>query len=114
MKNFNIEKALAGHPVVTRDGRKAEDFKKFKGLNNVYAVLEGQIFSWSVDGLYFNRSHPELDLFMAEEEYYLVVTNSELFVRSLDLRLSQTLHRYPVNNPSATCFKLVKVENHEK
>jgi|SRR6478752_9365268 len=44
MKPFDLEKALAGHPLVTRDGRKVLDFHYFKVMTQyrfpIYAAIE--------------------------------------------------------------------------
>ena len=70
MKPFNLEKALAGEPVVTRDGRTV----KIAGYNpdaepsyQLAGWKGGLLHAWDVDGTY-NTSKSEcfLDLFMAE------------------------------------------------
>ena len=44
MKKFDLEKALAGHPLITRDGRKVLDFHYFKVMTQyrfpIYAAIE--------------------------------------------------------------------------
>lgn len=39
MKPFDLERALAGDPVITRDGRKVLDFYLFKGLGKDFRPL---------------------------------------------------------------------------
>jgi hypothetical protein len=71
MKPFNLEKALAGEPVVTRDGRPV----KIAGYNpdaeethRVMGWINGCPFSWGADGYYNPSKQPcSLDLFMAEK-----------------------------------------------
>lgn len=67
MKPFNLEKALAGDPVVTRDGRKVTEIVHFKTLNNpqnIIAVLNGRLFPFYENGQYIAQD-TEFDLFMA-------------------------------------------------
>jgi len=67
MKEFNLEKALAGEPVVTRDGRQVkiagynkdgENYSKIVGWVNEIA------YTWTEYGKCFGGSG---DLFMAEK-----------------------------------------------
>ena len=64
MRPFNLEAALAGAPVVTRDGREVTQLVMFDCHDNlpVAGVLDGIIHLWSVEG----KSGPyKFDLFMA-------------------------------------------------
>lgn len=65
---FDLEKALAGEPVVTRDGRKVEQIvwlDKFQSDYNVFAVVGGGVNQFLIDGS-INKSTvgTDLDLFM--------------------------------------------------
>lgn len=69
MKPFDLEKALAGEPVVTRDGRPvkiagynpdADDYAKIVGW------VDGDTKSWDSNGEYF-IAKSNTDLFMAEK-----------------------------------------------
>lgn len=68
MKPFNLERALAGDPVVTRDGRPVNELTLFKTLDDdpVVGVLNGTLLKWASDGHFHDSSivH-EFDLFMA-------------------------------------------------
>lgn len=69
MKPFDLEKALAGDPVVTRDGRPVYQLKflesslyyKFAG------VLEEDIDTWTIDGKNILNEEGGSDLFMEEK-----------------------------------------------
>lgn len=70
-KPFNLQEALVGKPVVTRDGRKV----KIAGYNPealdksevVLGWADGRTREWGQDGVYVcNRDNPS-DLFMAPE-----------------------------------------------
>ena len=69
MKPFNIEKALAGDPVITRDGTKVLSIAYCKGaLNPVIALILGNeyVTTHDPDGEYLNRGKEhKFDLFMA-------------------------------------------------
>jgi len=67
MKPFDLEKAKAGHPIVTRDGRDIE----FIGVSSgslkypVCAVFDQSIQTFTRDGLYALNEVSQFDLFMA-------------------------------------------------
>ena len=69
MKPFDLEKALAGEPVVTRDGRPV----KIAGYNpdaNVYSKItgwvNGEVKAWGSVGDFYSLTSG-FDLFMAEK-----------------------------------------------
>jgi hypothetical protein len=72
MKAFNLEQALAGKPVVTRDGRPV----KIAGYNpdadieyKICGWVNGKVGSWRVDGLLSaSIKDAATDLFMAPTE----------------------------------------------
>jgi hypothetical protein len=68
MKKFNIEEALAGKPVVTRDGRKVGQLAHFKGTSTdypVYAVLDSELEVFTEDGRWTTQDPASRhDLFM--------------------------------------------------
>lgn len=69
MKPFDLEKALAGEPVVTRDGRPVTQVTKFDAPNDpnpVIAVIDGDTQSFTLTGAYYSQSREhQYDLFMA-------------------------------------------------
>lgn len=70
MKPFNLEKALAGAPVVTRDGRKVKQLMLFKTLDIfcLGGVMDGKLHYWTRRGkwTWVDYSVDANDLFMAE------------------------------------------------
>ena len=64
-KPFSLEKALAGKPVVTRDGREVTDLHKGEYY---YLLVEGHVDGelrfWLADGRYSKLQRDPLDLFM--------------------------------------------------
>ena len=70
MKPFSKFEAISGKPVVTRDGRKVGQLKKFEvtGPLQVVGVVEGKVetTAWTDDGKYYPyHTNCHLDLFMA-------------------------------------------------
>jgi hypothetical protein len=55
LEKFNLQKALNGAKIVTRDGREVTQLTKFEDAEEypLGAVLEGKIQSWSIDGYYY-------------------------------------------------------------
>jgi hypothetical protein len=56
MKPFDLEKALAGEPVVTRDGRPVTQLIKFEAIVEdgyvIYGVVNNKIFNFLDSGKY--------------------------------------------------------------
>jgi hypothetical protein len=71
MKPFNLERALAGEPVVTRDGKKVVEIihlSSMRNERNVLAVFENDCMLYTHNGTcIFNEPHYS-DLFMATEK----------------------------------------------
>jgi hypothetical protein len=64
MKPFDLTAALAGAPVITRDGREVTQLTKFEchDIMSVAGVLDGIVNLWSTDG---KSGSEKFDLFMA-------------------------------------------------
>lgn len=64
-KPFNLEKALAGEPVVTRDGREVKDLHK--SAFNLYPIrgyVDGMNLLFSIKGEFVIGMNDKFDLFM--------------------------------------------------
>ena len=76
MKPFDLEKALAGEPVVTKDGNPVTQLIKFEVTEGdgyvLYGVVNNKIRNFLDSGKYDKtfESHP-FDLFMAEPERWI-------------------------------------------
>ena len=73
MKPFNLEEALAGKPVVTRDGKKVYDIfhlSSMRNERNVLAIFEYDCMLYRHDGTcIFNSKEPHSsDLLMESEK----------------------------------------------
>lgn len=70
-KPFNLERALAGEPVITRDGKKVTELTHFKTLHPasehpLTGVLDGRRETFRLDGTFgLTPRRSEYDLFMA-------------------------------------------------
>jgi hypothetical protein len=68
MEPFNLERVLAGEPVVTRDGREVTEIHFFRTCiedRPIVAVIKGEIFIFKDNGFYFGSGYEHrLDLFM--------------------------------------------------
>jgi hypothetical protein len=67
MKPFNLERALAGEPVITRDGRpvKIAGYNEEAGISQkIIGWVDTLAFCWGIDG----KQRGPTDLFMAPTE----------------------------------------------
>ena len=84
MKPFNLEQALTGAPVITRDGTKVIHLFIVPEENpehRLFAVLkDGVIITLHEDGKYYDHKDYYLDLFMAptKKEGYIATIKIEL------------------------------------
>jgi hypothetical protein len=74
MKKFDLERALAGEPVITRKGKKVTELHLFKGgklIQPLFGTIEGEegYFCFEKDGMYnYSSTETSFDLFMAPEK----------------------------------------------
>lgn len=80
MKPFNLERALAGDPVVTRDGRKVLQVVHFPQMRlekRVMALIEGNGIpgGYNENGRLFKEDTSDADMFMVAttKKYYVAV-----------------------------------------
>jgi len=90
MKKFNLEKALAGEPVVTRNGKKVTDLKLFNTQKffKLFGVIDDDLESFNIEGHCLFKEGHEHDLFMANGTKSIWVNvykkqNGEIFLGSL-------------------------------
>jgi hypothetical protein len=74
---FNLERALAGEPVITRNGDEVYELVKFDSLKNypIVGVIGNLLYRWTIDGKEFSHhsGKSSLDLFMKPKENALWV-----------------------------------------
>lgn len=69
MIDFNLERALAGAKLVTRDGGEVTHFSSTNDLKFPYAFYIGEgRYTVTKEGKLFSNQDTSLDLFMSEEE----------------------------------------------
>jgi len=80
MEKFNLERALAGDPVITRDGRDVTQLVKFDTPipNSIFALVTSLrsteqnpckiVHNWYNNGSYSQEKSSDLDLFMKPKE----------------------------------------------
>jgi len=105
MKEFNLDRALAGDPVITRMGIAVSQFVLFnltKSSFPLHGVFEDGVNCWTIHGRYGIDGDHDFDLFMApvkKQEWIniynhgfgnyqtgaCVYTSQELAIRSKDL-----------------------------
>ena len=72
MIEFNLERALAGEPVITRNGKKVTQLHLFNTNTEqpLLGIIEGDedIFNWGTNGKYNSPKETSFDLFMAVEK----------------------------------------------
>jgi hypothetical protein len=80
MEKFNLERALAGEPVCTRDGREVTQLVKFDTPipNSIFALVTSLrsteqnpckiVHNWYNNGIYSQEKSSDLDLFMKPKE----------------------------------------------
>jgi len=78
MEKFDLERALAGEPVCTRDGREVAQLTKFdvKDKRCLVGVVDGMLLSWTYKGDCFgNGKESKYDLFMkyAKDELFVFI-----------------------------------------
>jgi hypothetical protein len=70
LKKFNLEKALNGAKVVTRDGREVLELTKFKNIKDypLVGVLDNEVYAWTIEGYYVDGfEEDDANLFLEGE-----------------------------------------------
>lgn len=97
MKEFNLDRALAGEPVVTRNGKCVSEIHHFLTAtpeHQVAAIIEGDLFSFHCSGRFLSSEADEMDLFMGpvkKQEWYNVYSH----VNSITMPYSLGSGAYP-------------------
>jgi len=116
MKPFSKFEAISGKPVVTRDGRKVGQLKKFEvtGPLQVVGVVEGkaETTAWTDDGKYYpNHTNCHLDLFMAPTMHEGWVAFGPEAIQSADGLVAFATHAWPTEAGAIESYK--SANNHE-
>lgn len=123
MRAFDLNAALAGGKVVTRDGVTVYGLHRFEGDNDtycIYGVLYGSITTWDVDGRFIGDHEEHLhDLFMAPitREAYINVYMDDLgrvFTGPAHPSMDEALAAKWVNIPSFNYIKTILIHQWEE
>jgi hypothetical protein len=69
LEKFDLEKALNGTKVFTRDGLEVTQFTKFDTYEkfSLYGVVNDEIQCWDIKGRYCGEATPNMDLYIEGE-----------------------------------------------
>ena len=122
MKPFNLERALAGDPVVTRDGQKIIEIIHFKKRNKfpVLALFdyENTIKAYCENGIYCNslsECDNKYDLFMAPKtkKLWIAIEKAEHAKGSHFTSTAETDKEYLLKHIDKKKYHIVEVEIEE-
>jgi hypothetical protein len=76
MKKFNLQEALAGEPVISREGKQVTQLHLFEvnpsSNYSLYGVVDGHVESFTKDGKWDKDSNEgSRDLFMGPDSIYI-------------------------------------------
>lgn len=119
MKEFDLQKAIAGEPLITRYGRKVEQFFYFDKAENsdykIAAVVEGFLYTYQKNGNYETTNEEStLDLFMAPKTrkiyFALIKLENDLITSSVYIDEEFMSKDYP---PTAEIIEIFEREIEE-
>ena len=115
MKPFNLEEALAGKPVVTREGKKVTELYLFKTANSNYPLrvcIDKDIKDYTDRGTYYAKdTTSEHDLFMEVpiiEGWVNVYYDKKLAIGGTVFSSKEGAILYGKNNP--IYIKTIKID----
>ena len=111
LKSFNLERALAGDPIVMRDGTKIKEIFHSKEINKIIAVFDGMIITNYINGMYSLTTH-DYDLFMApvKKKLFLVVEKNTESGAHETSSAYPSLGMFPENFGDTKRFTIVEIE----
>jgi hypothetical protein len=115
LEKFDLEKALNGAKIVTRDGREVTQLTKFKDAEDypLGAVIEGKIQSWNIDGYYYIEEESDTDLFLAVEPQRIWVNayyfNGKLWIGSVCYNSEAKARTNSTSNTNMVYIKTIEI-----
>jgi hypothetical protein len=109
-KPFNLEEALAGKPVVTRNGKKVTNLTQLllKGKDTseyvLAGVVEGHIATFTIDGRYNNVTYSTLDLVMDSETKEGWIAYGNRVLEGTTNKVCFATHVWPTENEAIISF----------
>ena len=110
-KPFDLERALAGDEVVTREGLAVTEIHYFKHVNSVYEVyvaVGGLVYACTKEGLYTFPVEDRFDLFMAPK-----TKKCEAWANVYNWGISGVNYNTKskaIDNAGKGCIKTIKIE----
>lgn len=113
MKPFDLEAAMRGEPLITRDGKTAKFIvcvPEAPITGNLVALLAGEIFVFTESGRYYVDGTDSLyDLFMQVPEYgYFTQGFIDTLLASAQFMSEEQVRRYAYGR---VCFKIEKSDS---
>lgn len=92
---FDLEKAKAGAPLVTRDGRAAKFIAHVPEVEGVLILVGKGVYQAKEDGCLFGYSSNDLDLFLADppkvkKEWWVGIWRSKSGIRDVHVSSGKT------------------------
>lgn len=114
LKPFNLEAALKGEPVQTRDGRKADEihlFETYISIFPLFAIIDGVVYKFTKDGRFITTEDSYMDLFMApqKKEYWVNVYKNREGVIYTGLHGYCSEQEAKDNNVASECIGQAKI-----
>ena len=114
MEKFNLERALAGEAVCTRDGREVTQLNYFeapKDLFTVGGVLDRELYLWQTNGRFSETKEDSRDLFMKPKENAIWINvykneNGFLYTNGSDYRSEESAKK---NADKFGYFRTIKI-----
>lgn len=116
MKEFDLNAALEGQPVITRDGRKVTEIHCFKSYDTdypVHAIINNKVYSYTKEGEYRKNDEHYLDLFMAPK---IIEKWVNVYQSGNEIWLNRTYHNSEESAKDVGCstryyLKTIKITN---
>lgn len=116
MKKFDLEKALSGGRVITRNGKEVTGLHLFGVENNfpLFGIVDGEIRRWSKEGrIFIDVVETKFDLFMPGEKKTMWVNvykdGDGSFITGKCLHSKEETALLNTKNPFAEFFDTVPI-----
>jgi hypothetical protein len=117
MKPFDLEKALAGEPVVTRSGSEVLDIAYFpnkEGIYKVCAIIDGDTEWYTTDGNYYqDKTESYSDLFIKEpliESWVNLYQSGSEIITGASYK-TEELAKQMIKSTTVDYIKTIKITN---
>jgi hypothetical protein len=117
MEQFNLERALAGEPVITRNGKEVKQLTRIDYDTDyvIFGVIDRELYRWTINGEYFVREEDGRDLFMKPKENALWLNvwkdrdSGKLFIGQA--HREEALAQRAIDSTHAEHIKTIKIDD---